>query len=61
MVTAQSRSRNDQETINMASLETEIRAVPLESAERTEDELGQGLDVSDDEINVFGDTGGVAL
>lgn len=45
----------------MASLEIEIRAVPLESAERTEDELGQGLDVSDDEINVFGDTGGVAL
>jgi hypothetical protein len=61
MVTAQSRSRNDQETINMASLENEIRAVPLESAERTEDELGQGLDVSDDEIIVFGDTGGVAL
>jgi hypothetical protein len=61
MVTAQSRSRNDQETINMASLEIEIRAVPLESAERTEDELGQGLDVSDDEIIVFGDTGGVAL
>jgi hypothetical protein len=61
MVIAQSTSRNDQETINMASLEIEIRAVPLESAERTEDELGQGLDVSDDEINVFGDTGGVAL
>jgi hypothetical protein len=61
MVTAQSTSRNGQETINMASLENEIRAVSLESAERIEDELGQGLDVSDDEIIVFGDTGGVAL
>lgn len=45
----------------MASLENEIGAVLLESAERTEDELGQGLDVSDDEIIAFGDTGGVAL
>lgn len=62
MVIAQSTSRNDRETSDMASLENEMRTVRLEPGESTEDELGQWLDVSDDEIDrILGTHGGVTL